>query len=128
VPVHFGAVGAEDECGRRSRDFEPAEDGRATRGPVFGTDEDKILVQEILEFGIGVDLLTQQDAAPSASRIEINENEFAFGIGLGDGLIDGAGEPLLSESGGRNKSDNKGRNENSFRCEFHAFLSSRKRV
>jgi hypothetical protein len=128
VPVHFGAVGAEDERGRCPRDLEPAKDGRAPRGPVFGADEDEILVQEILEFGIGVDLLTQQDAAPSASRIEIDEDEFAFGIGLGDGLIDRAGEPLLSESCGRNESDNKGRNENSFGREFHAFLSLLERV
>jgi hypothetical protein len=30
---------------------------------------------------------------------------------------------LLSESCGRNESGNKGRNENSFGREFHAFLS-----
>jgi hypothetical protein len=67
VPIDLGAVGAEDELGRRARDLEPPEDGRAAGCPVLGPKEDEIRVQEILELGIVEDLLTQQDAAPSAT-------------------------------------------------------------
>ena len=99
MPIDLGAVGAEDELGRRARDLEPPENRRAAGRPVLGPDEDEIRVQEILELGIGVNLLTQQDAAPSATRVEIEKDELLFRLGLRDGLVDRPREPVLGRRG-----------------------------
>jgi hypothetical protein len=60
-----------------------------------GAVEDKILVQEILEFRILIKLLTQQSAAPSTTRVEIEEDPFVLALGLGHGLIERAFVPIL---------------------------------
>jgi hypothetical protein len=67
MPIDLGAVGTEDELGRRACDLESPEDGRPAGRPVLCPDEDEMRIQEILELRIGVNLLTQQDAAPSAA-------------------------------------------------------------
>jgi len=53
-----------------------------------GAVEDEMFVQEILEFRILVKLLTQQSAAPSTTREEIEEDPFVLALGLGHGLVD----------------------------------------
>jgi hypothetical protein len=70
-----------------------------------GAEEDEMGVQEILEFRIGVKLLTQQSAAPSAAGVEIDEDELVLGLGFGHGLVQRAVEPALGRSGGSEDKD-----------------------
>jgi hypothetical protein len=95
MPIDLAAVGAEDERCRRGCDPELPENSGPARSPVFGPDQDEIFIQKILKLGIGVKLLTQQDAGPSASGVEIDDDELVFGFGFGDGLIHRAREPIL---------------------------------
>jgi len=55
-----------------------------------------MLVQEIMKFRILVKLLTQQSAARSTTREEIEEDPFVLAFGLGHGLVERALEPVLS--------------------------------
>jgi hypothetical protein len=65
-----------------------------------GAEEDKILIKEILEFRILVKLLTQQSAAPSATREEIKEDPFVLALGLSHSLVESAFEPVLGAGQG----------------------------
>jgi hypothetical protein len=69
------------------------------RVPLFfvpvGAVENERRVQEVLEFRILVKLLTQQSAAPSTPRVEIKQDQLVLGLGLGDGLVEWALEPIL---------------------------------
>jgi hypothetical protein len=53
-----------------------------------------------MKLGVMVKLLTQQSAAASATAVEINEDELVFLLGLGQGLLKRAIEPVLGRSGG----------------------------
>jgi len=92
------------------------EESSAGRRIDIGEKKDKVGVQEFLEFRIGEELLTQQSAAPSASRMKIDEDEFVLGLGLGHGLIKSALEPVLSPGGG-GKEKPDGQSERFFHAE-----------
>ena len=52
-----------------------------------GPEEDEILVQEGVELGVVVELLTEQFAAPSGVGVEVDENQLVLDLGLGDCLV-----------------------------------------
>ena len=85
------------------------------RVPLFfipvGTVEDEIFVQEVLEFWILVKLLTQQSAAPSTTREEIEEDPFVLALGLGHGLVDRALEPVLGRGERGDKENDRKKSE-----------------
>jgi len=61
----------------------------------IGPGEDEIAVEEGFELGVGVKLLTQQYAAPSASAEEVEQDQLVFGLGFGDRVVQGPFEPGL---------------------------------
>jgi hypothetical protein len=97
-PVILRAVPVDDYRRRCPADAEFLEDRIPFLVVSVSPEEDEILVQEILELGILVKLLTQQSAAPSTTRVEVEEDEFVFGLGLGHGLVERAFEPVLGRS------------------------------
>jgi hypothetical protein len=72
-----------------------------------------------LELRVGVVLLTEQLAGPSASAVEIDENQLVLGFGFGHGLVQGSLEPVLGRSE-RGQDEDKRKDEES----FHFILSS----
>jgi hypothetical protein len=103
-PIHFGAAAVEEEDGGSGLDLELLEQLVAELLLAVGPQEDEILVQEILELGVAVVLLTQQYAAPSATAVEVDQDQLVLALGLGHGLVQGALEPGL---GGRQRSEDK---------------------
>jgi hypothetical protein len=65
-----------------------------------GAEEDEIRMKELVKFFVLVKLLIQQYAAPSATREEIDQNQLAFLFRFGNGIIQAALEPVLSEAEG----------------------------
>jgi hypothetical protein len=65
-----------------------------------GAVEDEIRVEERLEFGIAVELLTQQFTGPSARGVKIEKDELVFGFGLGHRLVKRSFEPGLGRGCG----------------------------
>jgi hypothetical protein len=99
----------QNERRRRAADREPLEDRVSRRLAVVGQNEDEILVEERMELGVMVELLTQQSAGASATAIEIHEDELVLLLGLGRGLLQYPVEPVLGRSGGsENEEDRKG--------------------
>jgi len=115
VPVDLGAVRAEEHGRRRAIDLETLENFLSGlfsgRGPV----EDEIFGQKLMKLGIVVELLTQQYAASSATRVEIDQDQLFFALGLGNGLVHGPLEPDLA--GGRGNENNN--RHKSQACFFH---------
>jgi hypothetical protein len=70
-PVDLGPVRVEEDDRRRGVDIELVEDGLAVRFLDGGLEEDEILGQEGLVFGVAVELLTEQFAAPSGVGVEV---------------------------------------------------------
>jgi hypothetical protein len=99
-PVDLLAVLVDEELGRRPADLESLEDGVpdlvAARGPV----DDDVIVEEIGVFGIVVELLNQQSAAPSATRVEVDEDELVLFLCLGQRLFERAREDRGRLGGG----------------------------
>jgi hypothetical protein len=52
-----------------------------------GPEEHEIRIQKILEFGIFVELLTQQFTAPSGIGVKIDENQLVIALGFGYCLV-----------------------------------------
>jgi hypothetical protein len=72
-------------------------------------EQDEIGVQEVLELGIFIELLTQQFATPSGVRIKINEDQLVIALGLGHGFVQGSLEPALGRGqGGEDKHERQG--------------------
>jgi hypothetical protein len=72
-------------------------------------EQDEISVQEVLELGIFVELLTQQFAGPSGVRIKVNEDQLVIALGLGHGFVQGSLEPALGRGqGGEDKHERQG--------------------
>jgi hypothetical protein len=94
-------LAVEEHDGRRGVDVEFLEGRGADLIAAVGAVEDEIRIQEVLELGGGVKLLTQQFTGPSATRVEIEKDQLLFGLGLGDGLVESALEPGLGRGGGR---------------------------
>jgi hypothetical protein len=82
-PIDLAAVLVDEQLGRRAPDLEPLEDRVADLVAAAGAVDDEVLVQEIGVFGIVVELLDQQSAAPSATRVEIDQDELVLFLGLG---------------------------------------------
>jgi hypothetical protein len=79
-------------------DAESLEDGIALRVLNGSPEDDEILLEEILEFGVFEELLTEQFAAPSSVGREVEEDFFVFGLGLGHGFVHSALEKDLGRS------------------------------
>jgi hypothetical protein len=79
-------------------DAEFLEDGIALRVLNGGPEGDEIFLEEILEFGVFEELLTEQFTAPSGVGREIEDDFFVFGLGLGHGFVQGALEKDLGRS------------------------------
>jgi hypothetical protein len=72
-------------------------------------EQDEIGVQEVLELGIIIELLTQQFTAPSGVRIKINEDQLVIDLGLGHRFVQGSLEPALGRGqGGEDKHERQG--------------------
>jgi len=82
-PVQFLTVFVDKKDGRRPADFEPLEYGVPDFIAAASSVKDKVFSEEFGVFGIGVELLTQQSAGPSAAREKFNVEEFVFLFGLG---------------------------------------------
>ena len=105
-PINFLAVPVKEQQERGSGGFEPL----GYRFPDFfvreGAIENEIVVEILSELGIVVILLTQQYAAPSATRgEEVQEEELARGLGLGQGVVHRAFQPDGLGLGGRDQRD-----------------------
>jgi hypothetical protein len=80
-------------------------------------EEDEILVQESVELGIVVKLLTEQFAGPSGVGVKVDEDQLVLDLGFGNGLVQGALEPVLRRShGGEDK------HHEQEKCFFHSCL------
>jgi len=69
-------------------------------------------MKELVKFFVVVKLLIQQYAAPSATREEIDQNQLAFFFRLGNGIIQAALEPVLSEAEGGKENEEKRQYDN----------------
>jgi hypothetical protein len=121
-PVDLLPVLVDEELGRRRPDVEPFIGGV----PVFfapdGAIEDDALVEEIGVFGIVVELLNQQFTAPSATRVEIDENELVLFLGLGQRLVEGSREDRRRLCGGERSDEEEAGERGEF---LHAALLDR---
>jgi hypothetical protein len=99
-------------------DREFLEGFRAARLFDVGQEQNEILVEERLELGVVVKLLTQQSAVPSATAEEVDEDELSLALGLGRGLVQRPLEPVLGRGGRGERQD--GQNRERF---FHFFPS-----
>jgi len=100
-PVDLFPVLVDEELGRRAADGESLVDGVADLVAAAGPIEDDVLVEEIGVFGIVVELLDQQSAAPSATREEVDEDELVLFLSLGQRLVEWSGEDRGRLSGGK---------------------------
>jgi hypothetical protein len=66
-----------------------------------------------LEFRVGIILLAEQLACPSASAVEVEENQLVLGFSLGHGLVQGSFEPVLGQSE-RGQDEDKRKDEKFF--------------
>jgi hypothetical protein len=82
-PVQFLTVFVDKKDGRRPADFEPLEYGVPDIIAAARPEKDEVFSEEFGVFGIGVELLTQQSASPSAAREKFDVEEFVFLFGLG---------------------------------------------
>jgi hypothetical protein len=71
-----------------------------------GLEQDEILGQIILEFGVFEELLTEQFAAPSGVGREVEEDFFVFGSGLSQGFVESALEEIALGKGRRSEKNN----------------------
>jgi len=106
--IDFGAVSGQD-VGQRSEmgGVVLPDDGNGPGIVLAGAVEDEMPIQEILELGIFVELLTQQSAAPSAVREEIDQDVFSFGFGFSQSFVQRSPEPGLGSDQG-DKAENSG--------------------
>lgn len=67
---------------------------------MVGPEENEMGVEIGMELGVGVVLLTEQLAGPSASGVKIEEDQLVLGFRLGDGLVERSFEPGLGRGCG----------------------------
>jgi hypothetical protein len=108
-PVDLVPVPVEEQEERGPEDLVPLEDLFAGLGPSGGAIEDEIVFEELLVDGVGIVLLDQQFAGPSAAFLEeIEEQELVLGFCFGQGVFDRSGEPDLAVGrGGRQDEDKR---------------------
>jgi hypothetical protein len=96
-PVDFVSVAVEEKEKRRSPDVELLNQGFAVLGAPIGAVEDEVIFEELLVFRLGIILLDQQLAGPSAAfLVEVEEQELVLRLGLGQGVLERSGEPGLA--------------------------------
>jgi hypothetical protein len=91
-PVDLLAVLVDEELGRRALGLEPLVDRVPDLVDAVGAVDDEVLVEEIGVAGVVVELPDQQFAAPSATRVEIDEDELVLFLGFGQRLVEGSRE------------------------------------
>jgi hypothetical protein len=116
-PIDLLAVLVDEELGRRGVDLEPVVDRVAVLVAAGGPVEDDVLVEEIGVLGVVVELLNQQFAAPSATRVEIDEDELVLFLGLGQRLVERPAEDRRRLGGGERRDEEKARQRGEL---FHA--------
>jgi hypothetical protein len=121
-PVDLFPVLVDEELGRRRLDVEPFVGRVAVLFAPDGAIEDDALVEEIGVFGIVVELLDQQFAAPSATREEIDKDELVLFLGLGQRLVEGPREDRRRLGGGERSDEEEAGERGEF---FHAALLDR---
>jgi hypothetical protein len=99
-PVDLFPVLVDEELRGRRVDVVLLVDGVAVLVAAAGAVEDDVVVEEIGVFGVVVELLNQQFAAPSATRVEVDEDELVLFLGLGQRLVEGSGEDRGRLGGG----------------------------
>jgi hypothetical protein len=106
-PVDLFPVLVDDELGRSGPDVVLFVDGVAVLVPAAGAVDDDVGVEEIGVFGVFVELLDQQFAAPSATREKVDEDELVVLFGLGQRLVEGARQDVgrLGRGEGRHEED-----------------------
>jgi hypothetical protein len=107
-PVDLAAVAVEEQQEGRAADIERLGDLLTLPGAPDGPVEDEIVFQELLVGGVGVILLNQQLAGPSAAfLVEIEEQEFALRLGLGQSFVERSGQPglALGRGGGQGEGE-----------------------
>jgi hypothetical protein len=119
-PVDLVPVPVEEQEERRPQDLVPLEDFLAGLGPSGGAIEDEVILDELLVDGVGIVLLDQQFAGPSAAFLEeIEEQELVLGFCFGQGVFDRSGEPGLAVGRGDRKDEDEGQQRDGF---FHLDL------
>jgi hypothetical protein len=99
-PVDLAAVLIDEEIGRRRVDVESFVDGISDFVAARGAIKNDVVVEEIGVFGIVVELLNQQSAAPSATRVEVDKDELVGFLGLGQGLFERTAQDPRGLGGG----------------------------
>lgn len=80
-----------------------------------------MIVEISAELGVCVVLLTEQLARPSASAVEVEENQLVLGFGFGHGLVQGPFEPVLGRSE-RGQDEDKSNDEESLHLIFSSVM------
>jgi hypothetical protein len=99
-PIDLVAVLVDEELGRRPADVELLEDAVPDLVVAAGPIDDDVVVEEIGVLGIVVKLLNQQSAAPSATRVEIDEDELVLFLRLDQRLLERSFEDRRRLGGG----------------------------
>jgi hypothetical protein len=100
-PVDLPARLVDEELRRRGVDLEPLVDRVAVLLASDGAVEDDVGVEELGVLGVVVELLDQQFTAPSATRVEIDEDELVLFLGLGQRLFERSREDRGRLGGGQ---------------------------
>jgi len=96
-PVDLVPVPVEEQEERRAPDLVLLVDLLAGLGAAGGAVEDEVVLDELFVNGVGVILLNQQLAGPSAAFLEeIEEQELVLGFRLVQGVLDRPCEPVLA--------------------------------
>jgi hypothetical protein len=110
-PIDLRSVRIEEKNRRGRPDAEFVEDGLSVGLLGCGLEEDEILGQVILILGVFEELLTEQFAAPSRIRIEIEEQLLVLGLGLSQRFVEGTFKKVVlgeSDGGEEKKRGNNG--------------------
>jgi hypothetical protein len=100
-PIDLAAGLVDEQLGRRGVDLEPLVDRVAVLLAADGAVEDDVGVEELGVLGIVVELLNQQFAAPSATRVEIDEDELVLFLRLGQRFLERSREDRGRLGGGQ---------------------------
>jgi hypothetical protein len=121
-PIDLRSVRIEEKNRRGRPDAEFVEDGPSVGLLGCGLEEDEILGQVILILGVFEELLTEQFAAPSRIRVEIEEELLVLGLGFGQRFVESALEEVVlgERDGGEEKK--RGNNGDFFHAHLHSGL------
>jgi hypothetical protein len=118
-PVDLVPVPVEEQEERGPQDLVLLVDLFSDLGAPGSAVEDEVVFEELLVSGVGIVLLDQQFAGPSAAFLEeIEQQELVLGLRLGQGVLDRAGEPGLAEGRGGRKGEDEDQRGRSFHLDL----------